>query len=59
VNAEQRTAMWKKVNELLAEHERAEEDAVRLAIAASYDSLRQKLTVIALSEGETTTNGGE
>ena len=56
MNAAQRAAMWQRINELLAEHERAQEDAVRLAIAESWDALRQKLTVVALepqSGGET------
>ncbi len=57
MNAAQRAATWKRINELLIEHERAQEDAVRLAIAESYDSLRQKLCVVALSEGEPANEG--
>jgi hypothetical protein len=51
-----REQTWAKINELLAEHERAQADAVRLAIAESWDALRQKLTVVALEEPQ---SGGE
>jgi hypothetical protein len=56
MNAAQRAATWARINELLAEHERAQADAVRLAIAESWDALRQKLTVVALEEHQ---SGGE
>jgi hypothetical protein len=58
VNVPNKAAMWARINELLVEHERAQSDAVRLALAESWDALRQRLTVVALTEGEPA-NGGE
>ena len=57
MNAEERAATWKRINELLVEHERAESDAIRVVIAESWDKLRQRLTVVALDEPAE--NGGE
>ena len=59
MNATEKAAMWQRINALLVEHERAQTDAVRLALADSWDALRQKLTVVALESGEPTSGAKE
>jgi hypothetical protein len=54
VNAAQRAATWAKISELLREHEDAQSDAIREAVAATWENLRTKLQVVALSEGAPT-----
>ena len=50
MNAEERARMWAKVNQLLREHEDAQQDAVREAIAKQWEDLRTALQVVALEE---------
>ncbi len=55
MNAAQRAETWKRINLLLREHEDAQQEAVREAIAKQWEDLRTKLQVVALDEpgGET------
>lgn len=50
MNAAQRAATWTKISELLREHEDAQTDAMREAIAKSWEELRTRLRVVALEE---------
>ena len=54
-----KAALWAQVNVLLAEHERAQAEAIRRAIVASWENLRGALQVLAIEDDENDTNGGE
>ena len=43
-----KAALWSQISTLLAEHERAQTDAIRLAVAETWQKLRQGLTVISI-----------
>ena len=49
----QRAETWAKISSLLREYEDATHEAVREAIAKSYEELRTRLQVVALEESET------
>jgi len=46
----QRAETWAKISQLLREHEDAQTDAVREAIAKTWEDLRTRLQVVALEE---------
>lgn len=50
MNATTKPALWARVNMLLAEHERAQTAAIRLAVAKAWEDLRTKLQVLALED---------
>lgn len=43
-------ALWQQISTLLAEHERAQTDAVRRAVAETWENLRTKLQVLAITD---------
>jgi hypothetical protein len=60
VSAPSKAALWSQISTLLAEHERAQSDAVRRAIVESWEALRGKLQVLAIEDDEASggDNGG-
>ena len=50
MNATQRAETWAKINALLREHEDAQQDAIREAVAKQWEDLRTALQVVALEE---------
>lgn len=57
MNAPNKAALWSHISTLLAEHERAQTDAVRLAVAETWEALRTKMQVLAI-EDEPANDGG-
>jgi len=53
VTSAQKADIWSEISRLLREYELAQIETAKQAIAASYDSLRQRLQVLAL---DTATN---
>ena len=52
----QRAETWARISTLLREYEDATHEAVREAIAKSYEELRTRLQVVAIEEAERTTD---
>jgi hypothetical protein len=50
VNAAQRAETWSKISSLLKEYEDAQNDAIREAVAKTWEDLRTKLQMVALEE---------
>jgi hypothetical protein len=50
VTAAKKAALWAQISALLVEHERAQTDAIRLALAKSWEDIRTALTVVAIDE---------
>ena len=46
--AAKKAAMWQQISNLLREYELAQIETAKTEIAKSYDSLRQKMQVVAL-----------
>lgn len=46
----QRAETWAKISSLLREYEDAQNDAIREAVAKSWEDLRTRLQVVALEE---------
>jgi hypothetical protein len=53
-----RKALWQQISNLLAKHERAQTDAIREAVADTWESLRTKLQILAI-EDESANDGGD
>lgn len=45
-----KAAVWSQISTLLAEHERAQTDAIRLAVAETWQKLRERLQMVAIEE---------
>jgi hypothetical protein len=56
--AAKKAAVWQQISNLLREYELAQIESTKQTIAASYDSLRQKLQVVALEDDMAETDDG-
>jgi hypothetical protein len=52
MSAANRVALWAEVSKLLVDYENSTQAEVKEAIAKSYDSLRQRLQVVALDTAD-------